>query len=82
MSFRIAGLLALMGSLLFAFGDILLPAGKASMDQFPRLKRFARLLSGAEKMVVLLLRDHTEGAGFHIAFLAFFACATATIWNL
>ena len=26
--------------------------------------------------------DWTEGAGFNIAYLAFFACTTVTLWNV
>lgn len=50
---RITGLLALLGALLYAIGDVLLLAGKASLESYPRLKPFAKLLSDAEKMVVL-----------------------------
>ena len=52
-SLRITGLLALVGALLYAIGDVLLLASKASLDNYPRLKPFAKLLSDAEKMVVL-----------------------------
>lgn len=52
-SLRITGLLALAGALLYAIGDVLLLASKASLDQYPKLKPFAKLLSDAEKMVVL-----------------------------
>lgn len=52
-SLRITGLLALSGALLYAIGDVLLLASKASLDQYPKLKPFAKLLSDAEKMVVL-----------------------------
>ena len=50
---RITGLLALLGTFLFAIGDVLLLAGKASLDDYPKLKPFAKLLSDAEKMIVL-----------------------------
>lgn len=50
---RITGLLALAGAFLYAIGDVLLLASKASLDNYPRLKPFAKLLSDAEKMVVL-----------------------------
>lgn len=50
---RITGLLALLGAFLYAIGDVLLLASKASLDNYPRLKPFAKLLSDAEKMVVL-----------------------------
>ena len=52
-SLRIAGLLALVGALLYAIGDVLLLASKVKLDDYPRLKPFAKLLSDAEKMVVL-----------------------------
>lgn len=50
---RITGLTALLGALLYAVGDVLLLAGKISLDQYPKLQPFAKLLSDAEKMVVL-----------------------------
>jgi hypothetical protein len=53
LSLRISGLLALLGALLYAIGDVLLLASKISLDNYPRLKPFAKLLSDAEKMVVL-----------------------------
>ena len=52
-SLRITGLLALLGAFFYAIGDVLLLAGKASLEDYPRLKPFARLLSDSEKMVVL-----------------------------
>jgi len=52
-SLRITGLLALLGALLYAIGDVLLLASQISLDNYPRLKPFAKLLSDAEKMVVL-----------------------------
>jgi len=50
---RTTGLLALIGAFLYAIGDVLLLASKASLDDYPRLKPFGKLLSDAEKMVVL-----------------------------
>lgn len=50
---RMTGLLALAGAFLYAVGDVLLLASKVSLDDYPRLKPFAKLLSDAEKMVVL-----------------------------
>ena len=50
---RIAGLLALLGALLYAIGDVLLLASKVRLDDYPRLKPFAKLLSDSEKMVAL-----------------------------
>lgn len=42
---RITGLLALLGALLYAIGDVLLLAGKVSLDDNPKLKPFTKLLS-------------------------------------
>ena len=50
---RITGLLALLGAFLYAVGDVLLLATKVNLDDYPKLKPFAKLLSDAEKMVVL-----------------------------
>ncbi|HXQ39183.1 MAG TPA: DUF6796 family protein [Anaerolineales bacterium] len=50
---RIAGLLAIFGAFLYAIGDVLLLASKVNLDDYPKLKPFAKLLSDAEKMVVL-----------------------------
>lgn len=52
-SLRITGLLALVGAFLYAIGDVLLLASKANLDDYPKLKPFAKLLSDAERMVVL-----------------------------
>jgi hypothetical protein len=52
-SLHITGLLGLLGALLYAIGDVLLLASKISLDNYPRLKPYAKLLSDAEKMVVL-----------------------------
>lgn len=53
LSLRITGILALLGAFLYAVGDVLLLASKIKLDDYPRLKPFAKLLSDAEKMVVL-----------------------------
>jgi hypothetical protein len=50
---RLTGILALFGTLSYAVGDVLLLASKVSLDSYPRLRPFAKLLSDAEKMVVL-----------------------------
>lgn len=52
-SLRITGLLALAGACLYAVGDVLLLASKATLESFPRLQPFGKLLSTAERMVVL-----------------------------
>ena len=51
--FRITGLIAILGAFLYAVGDVLLLASKASLDDYPKLKPYAKLLSDAEKMVML-----------------------------
>lgn len=50
---KISGLLALAGAFLYAIGDVLLLASKVRLDDFPKLKPFAKLLSDSEKMIVL-----------------------------
>ena len=50
---RTSGLMAIIGSLLYAVGDVLLLASKVNLDEYPKLKPFVKLLSDAEKMVVL-----------------------------
>jgi hypothetical protein len=52
-SIQITGLLAILGATLYAIGDVLLLASKVNLDEYPKLKPFAKLLSDAEKMVVL-----------------------------
>jgi hypothetical protein len=48
-----AGIIAFVGALLYAIGDVFLLASKVNVDEYPKLKPFAKLLSDAEKMVVL-----------------------------
>ncbi len=50
---RITGILAIIGAMLYAIGDVLLLASKVSIDDYPKLKPFTKLLSDAEKMVAL-----------------------------
>jgi len=50
---KLSGLLALTGAFLYAIGDVLLLASKVKLDDYPKLKPFAKLLSDAGKMVVL-----------------------------
>ena len=59
---RIAGLSALLGAFLYAIGDVLLLASKVNLEDYPKLKPFAKLLSDAEKMVVLPPRRLILGA--------------------
>lgn len=50
---RITGLLGIIGAILYAIGDVLLLASKISLDDYPKLKPFTKLLSDSEKMVAL-----------------------------
>jgi hypothetical protein len=50
---RTSGLLAIVGALVYAIGDVLLLASKVNLADYPNLQAFAKMLSGAEKMVVL-----------------------------
>jgi hypothetical protein len=52
-SLQLTGLLAILGATLYAVGDVLLLAGKASLKDYPKLQPFAKLLSDAERMVAL-----------------------------
>ncbi len=59
---RFTGLLALLGATIYALGDVLLLASKASLENYPKLKPYAKLLSDAEKMVVLTPKRMIWGA--------------------
>jgi len=84
-------LLALLGAFLYAIGDVLLLASKVNIDEYPKLKPITKLLSDSEKMIEAMMlvkrtlpqfvRDWTEGAGFNISYLAFFAFTTITLWK-
>ncbi|MCC7118780.1 MAG: hypothetical protein IT310_09665 [Anaerolineales bacterium] len=50
---RITGLLGFLGAFMYAIGDVLLLANKINKDDYPKLKPFAKLLSGAEIMATL-----------------------------
>ncbi len=50
---QLTGFLAIIGAILYAIGDVLLLAGKIKIDDYPKLKPFQKLLSDAEKMVIL-----------------------------
>jgi len=50
---KITGILALVGAFLYAIGDVLLLASKVDLNEYPKLKPFAKLLSDSEKMVAL-----------------------------
>jgi hypothetical protein len=63
---QITGLLGILGSVIYAAGDVLLLASKVSIDDYPKLKPFAKLLSDAEKMVVLAPNRMMWGALFGV----------------
>ncbi len=50
---QLTGILAIIGAFIYAIGDVLLLASNINLDDYPKLKPFAKLLSDAEKMVVL-----------------------------
>ncbi len=50
---NLIGILAFTGAGIYAIGDVLLLAAKVSLGDYPKLKPFAQLLSGSEKMLVL-----------------------------
>ena len=50
---RMTGIIAILGAFLYAIGDVLLLASKASLEDYPKLKPYAKILSDSEKMVVL-----------------------------
>ena len=59
---HITGFVSFTGALLYAVGDVLLLASKVNLDDYPKLKPFAKLLSDSEKMVVLSSRRMMWGA--------------------
>lgn len=53
MAVLVCGLCAIIGALIYAVGDVLLLAGKASLEDYPNLQPHAGLLFGSERMVGL-----------------------------
>lgn len=49
----ICGILAIIGTIVYAIGDVLMLDGKARIEDYPKLQAHAKLLSGTEKMVAL-----------------------------
>ncbi|MGQ0601634.1 MAG: DUF6796 family protein, partial [Anaerolineales bacterium] len=47
------GLLAMLGAVIYAIGDVLMLATKANLADYPNLQPHAKLLSGTERMVAL-----------------------------
>jgi len=50
---QLTGLFGIFGALVYSLGDVFLLASKASLEDYPRLQPYKKLLSDAEKMVVL-----------------------------
>lgn len=50
---QVTGLLAILGALIYAIGDVLMLAAQIDIANYPNLQAHANLLSGAEKMVAL-----------------------------
>jgi len=53
LAIRLAGLIAILGALVYAVGDTLLLAAKANLADYPKLEPHRKLLSGMERMVVI-----------------------------
>ena len=74
-------ILVLVASILFS---ILVASGKTAFPVWmaavtPVTMTIAWLI--LKRLLPQSVRDWTEGAGFNIAYLAFFACTTMTLWN-
>lgn len=50
---NLLGILAFVGATVYAVGDVLLLASKATIADYPRLQPYAKLLSSAERMTAL-----------------------------
>jgi len=59
---KVTGLLAILGTFFYAIGDVLLLAGKVSLEDYPRLKPFVKLLSDSERMVTFSSKRMMWGA--------------------
>ena len=68
---------SILFSVLVASGRTAFPVWMAAIN--PVTMTIAWLL--VKRSLPQFVRDWTEGAGFNIAFLVFFACTTATLWN-
>ena len=64
-------------SVLVASGKTLFPICMAAVN--PVILTILWLL--LKRILPQVVRDYTEGAGFNIAFLSFFARTTVTLWN-
>jgi len=64
-------------SILVASGRTAFPTWMAAIN--PVTLTIAWLV--VKRILPQFVRDWTEGAGFNIAFMLFFACTTITLWN-
>jgi hypothetical protein len=69
---------SILFSVLVASGGTSFPIWMAAIN--PVTMTVAWLL--IKRVLPQFVHDWTEGAGFNIAFLAFFACTTITLWNI
>ncbi|HSG44998.1 MAG TPA: DUF6796 family protein [Anaerolineales bacterium] len=65
-------------SILVASGNTLFPRWMAGIT--PLTMTIAWFLF--KRILPQVIRDKTEGAGFNIAYMAFFACTTISLWNI
>jgi hypothetical protein len=68
---------SILFSVLVASGMTSFPTWMAAVN--PVTMTLAWLI--IKRVLPSFVRDWTEGAGFNIAYLAFFACTTITLWN-
>ena len=68
---------SILFSILVASGNTSFPVWMAAIS--PLTMTIAWVL--IKRLLPQSIRDATEGAGFNIAFIAFFACTTFTLWN-
>jgi hypothetical protein len=68
---------SILFSILVASGGTSFPIWMAGIN--PLTMTIAWVL--IKRVLPQSIRDATEGAGFNIAFIAFFACTTFTLWN-
>jgi dolichol kinase len=65
-------------SILVASGNTVFPVWMAGIT--PLTMTIAWML--VKRILPQIVRDWTEGAGFNIAYMAFFACTTISLWNI
>lgn len=68
---------SILFSILVAGGDTAFPVWMAAVN--PVTLTIVWLL--LKRILPQFVRDATEGAGFNIAYMAFFACTTITLWS-